>query len=273
LSRIDRNVRLTPQLLLDAKLRLLRMHYEARVGHVGGNLSCLEILMVLHHDVLGPTDHFILSKGHAAGALYVTLWSAGLLTDEDLLTFHGENTRLPGHPPVSGIPQIEFPTGSLGHGLSIAAGLALGKRLQGEPGRVYCLTSDGEWNEGSAWEALIFARQQELDNLVVLVDCNGLQGFGRTEDIANIGRLAEKFCSFGFDATDVNGHDPQEILESCSRAASGRPCAVIAHTTKGHGVSFMEDRFEWHYLPLSEEQYQQAVHDLHRSCAIFSAAP
>jgi transketolase len=263
---------LTPQLLLDAKLRLLRMHYEARVGHIGGNLSCLDILMVLQHDVLGPSDHFILSKGHAAGALYVSLWSAGLLHDEDLATFHGENTRLPGHPPVSGIPQIEFATGSLGHGLSIAAGLALGRKLQGGDGQVYCLTSDGEWNEGSAWEALIFIRQHNLDNLTLLVDRNGLQGFGATEEIADLGPLAAKFSDFGLRSAEVDGHDPQAILEAC-RVVPGRPAAVVAHTTKGHGVSFMQDRFEWHYLPLTEDLYHQAVHDLHRSCAILSAAP
>ena len=144
------------ELMERARLRLLEMHYHSKVGHIGGNLSALDILMSLYHYRLGPNDGFVLSKGHAAGALYVTLWSMGLLSDEDLRRFHGEGTRLSGHPPLSGIPEVIFATGSLGHGLSLAAGLALGKKLRGEAGRIFCLTSDGEWNEGSCWEALIF---------------------------------------------------------------------------------------------------------------------
>src|ERR1700759_1344632 len=145
-----------------ARLRLLEMHYHSKVGHIGGNLSALDILMSLYHYRLGPDDGFVLSKGHAAGALYVTLWSMGLLSDDDLRHFHGEGTRLSGHPPLSGIPEVIFATGSLGHGLSLAAGLALGKKLLKESGRVFCLMSDGEWNEGSCWEALIFLAHQKL---------------------------------------------------------------------------------------------------------------
>ena len=133
------------------------MHYESRVGHIGGNLSSLDLMLVLHHEVLEPDDQFVLSKGHAAGAYYVTLWTLGKLTGDDLSHFHRDGTRLSGHPPVAGIEDILFATGSLGHGLSLAAGLAKGKELKSEPGRVFCLTSDGEWNEGSCWEALIFA--------------------------------------------------------------------------------------------------------------------
>ena len=154
-------------LRLGARLRLLRMHYESGVGHIGGNLSCLDLLLILHHRVLLPADQFVLSKGHSAGAYYVTLWTLGKLTEQDLSTFHKDGTRLSGHPPTSGIDDILFATGSLGHGLSLAAGLALAKRLKGEPGRVFCLTSDGEWNEGSCWEALIFAKHHGLDNLTI----------------------------------------------------------------------------------------------------------
>src|ERR1022692_1737015 len=160
-SRVD--MQLTPDLLLKAKLRLLQMHYESGVGHIGGNLSCFDILMALYHNVLGPLDRFVLSKGHSAGALYVTLWSLGLLSDDDLKTFHKDGTRLSGHPPFRGIPEILFATGSLGHGLSLAAGLALAKKLKGEKGRLFCLASDGEWNEGSNWEALIFSHQHRLN--------------------------------------------------------------------------------------------------------------
>ena len=151
------------QLSRAARLRLLRMHYESGVGHIGGNLSCLDLMLVLHQEVIGPDDQFVLSKGHAAGAYYVTLWSLGRLADDDLAPFHKDGTRLSGHPPAAGIDDILFATGSLGHGLALASGLALAKRLRGEPGRVFCLTSDGEWNEGSCWEALIFARHQRLE--------------------------------------------------------------------------------------------------------------
>jgi len=248
---------LTPELLLKARLRLLKMHYESGVGHIGGNLSCLEILMVLYHEVLEPNDIFILSKGHSAGSLYITLWSLGLLTDDDLRTFHMDGTRLSGHPPFQGIPAIPFATGSLGHGLSLAAGLALAKKLKGLRGRLFCLTSDGEWNEGSNWEALIFTRQQNL-NVTTIVDLNGLQGFGRTRDIANLEPLADKFKAFGVRTSEVDGHDLEAITAAVGEDIDG-PKVVIAKTQKGHGVSFMEDQFEWHYLPLSREAYRLAV--------------
>ena len=185
------------------------MHYESGVGHIGGNLSCLDLLLILHHRVLLPADQFVLSKGHSAGAYYVTLWTLGKLTEQDLSTFHKDGTRLSGHPPTSGIEDILFATGSLGHGLSLAAGLALAKRLKGEPGRVFCLTSDGEWNEGSCWEALIFARHHGLENLTLLVDLNGLQGFGTTREVADLEPLAEKFRAFGLPTLEIDGHDPR----------------------------------------------------------------
>ena len=243
-----------------AKLRLLEMHYQSKVGHIGGNLSALDILMSLYHFRLGPEDGFVLSKGHAAGALYVTLWTMGLLSDDDLRHFHGEGTRLSGHPPLKGIPEVIFATGSLGHGLSLAAGLALGKKLRGEDGRIFCLTSDGEWNEGSCWEALIFLAHQKLDNLTVLVDLNGMQGFGSTREVANLGSLADKFRAFGVKTIEVDGHDVNSI---CRALESGDgPVAIVANTTKGCGVSFMENQMAWHYLPMSEEQYQQAVREV-----------
>jgi len=261
---------LTPQILLEAKLRLLQMHYESRVGHIGGNLSCIDLLMTLHHDVISDYDRFVLSKGHSAGAYYITLWSLGLLTDQDLRHFHKNGTRLPGHPPAKGIPAIEFATGSLGHGLSLAAGMAVAKRLKGEPGRVFCLTSDGEWNEGSTWEALIFIAHHRLDNLIFGIDLNGLQGFGRTRDIANLDPLANKLRAFGVDVIEVDGHDSAALRDVFS-SVTNRPRAVIARTRKGNGVSFMEDMFEWHYLPLSDELYTEAVRQLKSTCVQLSA--
>ena len=246
------------QVRREAKLRLLRMHYEAGVGHIGGNLSALDILLSLYHCVLGPEDSFILSKGHAAGALYVTLWSMGRLTDDDLRQFHKDGTRLSGHPPTRGIPEIPFATGSLGHGLGLAAGVALGNRLAGKPGRVFCLTSDGEWNEGSCWESLIFAAHQRLDNLTLIVDLNGLQGFGTTKEVADLGSLADKFRSFRFQTIEVDGHDPQALAEMLS-APQDRPRAIVARTQKGSGISFMADRMEWHYLAMNPSLFEQAI--------------
>jgi len=263
---------MTSELLLRAKQRLLQMHYESGVGHIGGNLSSLDILMTLHHEVLRPEDAFVLSKGHAAGALYVTLWSTGALCEEDLKSFHKDGTRLSGHPPVKGIPEILFATGSLGHGLGLASGLALAKKLKREPGRVFCLMSDGEWNEGSNWETLIFLKHHQLDNLTLIVDLNGFQGLGRTCDVADIAPLAGKFRSFGLHTVEIDGHDCGALAEVLRRHETD-PVGIVARTKKGHGVSFMEDRFEWHYLPLREEQYREAVLELNTKCAKYSAGP
>jgi transketolase len=237
------------------------MHYESRVGHIGGNLSCLDLMLALHHGVLKPSDQFVLSKGHAAGAYYIILWTLGKLGDDDLRQFHTDGTRLSGHPPTAGIDDILFATGSLGHGLGLASGLALAKRLKDEPGRVYCLMSDGEWNEGSCWEALIFARHHRLDNLAILVDLNGLQGFGTTREVADLDPLADKFRTFGVPTEEIDGHDLVAICRAL-RADRGGLNAVVARTVKGSGVSFMEDRMEWHYLPLTEAQYRQAVEEI-----------
>jgi len=246
-----------------ARLRLLRMHYESGVGHIGGNLSCLDLLLTLHHRVLGPDDQFVLSKGHAAGALYVTLWSRGLLADQDLAQFHRDGTLLAGHPPPRGLPGMPFATGSLGHGLGLASGMALARRLSGGGGRIFCLTSDGEWNEGSTWEALTFAAHQRLANLTFVVDLNGLQGFGTTAEVADLGPLSDKLRTFRVHVVELDGHDPAAI-ETALRAQADRPVAVVARTVKGHGVSFMEHRVEWHYLPLSAAQYEQVRLEIDR---------
>jgi transketolase len=251
-------------LRLRASRRLLQMHYESGVGHIGGNLSCLDLLLVLHHDILGPGDQFVLSKGHSAGAYYITLWTLGRLAEEDLRQFHKDGTRLSGHPPTSGIDDILFATGSLGHGLGLASGLALAKGLKGEPGHVYCLMSDGEWNEGSCWEALIFAKHHKLENLTILVDLNGLQGFGSTREVADLDPLADKFRAFGLPTLEIAGHDSDAIRQAL-RHDHGGPDVVVASTRKGSGVSFMEDRMEWHYLPLTEPLYNQAVEELGRA--------
>jgi len=244
-----------------ARLRLLRMHYESGVGHIGGNLSALDAMLHLHHRVLGPDDVFILSKGHAAGALYVTLWTLGELGEAELRQFHADGSHLAGHPAPGWTPGIPMATGSLGHGLPISAGIAMAKRFQAEAGRVYCLMSDGEWQEGSNWEALVFARHHDLGNLTVVVDANGLQGFGTTREVASLDSLRGPFEAFGARVTELDGHDPEALARAMG--PEDRDFRIfILHTVKGKGVSFMENRLEWHYLPLSDELYARALEEV-----------
>ena len=244
-----------------ARKRLLQMHFESGVGHIGGNLSALDALLVILHEYLRDGDRLLLSKGHAAGALYTALWSMGRLTDEDLRSFHRDNTLLAGHPPAAGIADIRFATGSLGHGLSLAAGTALAFRLKNADARVVCLTSDGEWQEGSTWEALIFASHHKLSNLTVLVDHNGLQGFGTTDEIASMSPLWNKLRGFDIDLEIIDGHDATALRDRLAHSA-GRLRVIVLRTIKGHGVSFMANRMEWHYLPLKEDQYRAAIAEI-----------
>jgi transketolase len=217
-------------------------------------------MMAIMHRGMSEIDVFVLSKGHSAGALYICLWSLGKLTDEELQTFHKEGTRLSGHPAPNAIPEIQFATGSLGHGLSLAAGLALGKRLRGEPGRVFCLMSDGEWQEGSNWEALIFLVHHRLP-VTIVVDANGLQGFGSTTEVAGQESLSPQFRAHGCPTGEVDGHNQTAMADLLLSGPIG-PYAVVATTNKGRGISFMENRMEWHYLPLTAELYAQALEEL-----------
>ena len=236
----------------EAKLALLDMHFAAEVGHIGGNMSCIDILMTLHHEVMGPDDLFVLSKGHSAGALYVTLASKGLIPAEELATFHKDGTRLPGHPaPHTFVP---FATGSLGHGLSLAAGMALAKKITGAPGRVYCVLSDGELQCGSTYEALQFAATQQLP-LTAIVDVNGLQGFGQTSHIMD--GYPEEVWHAVARAYTINGHDPQAIITTCGRHWGGF-LPIQAFTHKGHDIPGLTDTMESHYTPLTEAQYEAA---------------
>jgi len=244
-----------------ARARLLTMHHGAKVGHIGGNLSAIDAMLHLHTRVMGPDDVFILSKGHSAGALYIALWAAGMIDDAELATFHKDDTRLGGHPVAHWHPGIRFATGSLGHGLGLAAGVALGKRLQGAPGTVYCLLSDGECEEGAIWEAALFAVHQSLGNLVVLVDANGLQGFGSTAAVASLEPLADKFAGFGLDTVEIDGHSAA-ALDGALGGRGGTTRVIVLRTVKGKGVSFMEGRMEWHYLALSDAQYAQALAEI-----------
>ncbi len=250
-----------------ATLRLLQMHYESGVGHIGGNLSCLDTLLYLHHFAMKGDDSFILSKGHAAGALYITLWSKGVLSDEQLKTFHKDGTRLSGHPAPNWINEIAFATGSLGHGVGLACGMAIGKKLKNEEGRIFCLTSDGEWQEGSNWEALIMLAHNKPDNLTLLMDCNGLQGFGGTDDVAsmNAGRLEKAFSQFDIDVVRIKDINEKSLHKALTAHKGKNPQVILLDSVKGKGVSFMENKMEWHYLPMTEEQYKQARMEVERS--------
>ena len=241
------------------------MHKQANAGHIGGNLSALDAVLLLHVETMGPSDYFVLSKGHSAGALYASLWATGKLSEEQLLTYTRDGSFLAAHPSGGWHPGIPFSTGSLGHGISLASGVALGWKLLRKPGHVYCLMSDGELQEGSCWEAFTFAKQHGLDNLTVLVDHNGLQGFGRVEEVAApMLPLSQKFVAFGWEVTTVDGHSYADLHAALVTPAGegGRTRAIILKTVKGHGVSFMEDKMEWHYLPMNDEQYEQAVREV-----------
>jgi transketolase len=253
--------KLTAEQFSAARKRLLQMHFESGVGHIGGNLSALDAMMIVFHEYLGEEDKFILSKGHSAGALYTTLWSMGKIQDQELKKFHKDDTLLAGHPPAKGIADIQFATGSLGHGFSLAAGTALAFKLKGNENRVVCLTSDGEWQEGSTWEALIFASHHQLSNLTVMVDHNNLQGFGTTEDVASMSPLWDRLQGFDVDLKIIDGHDA-DAIRAALVGESKRLRIIVLRTVKGQGVGFMENRMEWHYLPLSEAQYKIAIKEI-----------
>lgn len=251
---------------------IVRMIAEAGSGHPGGSLSCADILAALYfggaleHDPENPEwegrDRFILAKGHAAPALYAVLAQAGYFPREELATLRKLGSRLQGHPDSNQVPGVEVSTGSLGQGLSIAAGAAAGLKLDGKPQAVFALLGDGECQEGQVWEAAMFAAHRKLDNLVAVVDRNGLQIDGRTCDVCDPGDLGAKFAAFGWDVDEVDGHDMDAlvaVLGAAKAGRNGRPHAVIARTVKGKGVPFMENEAGWHGKAPSAEQAAEAL--------------
>lgn len=241
--------------VLAVKKRLIEMHYHANAGHVGGNLSSLEIMTVLFHTIMKENDRFILSKGHSAGLLYCVLWSLGLLSEEELATFAQDNTRLAGHPSAFvALPFVCFSTGSLGHGPSLAAGLALAAKHKGIDRHIYCLCSDGEWQEGSCWEALMFAVHQKLNHLTIIIDQNGLQGFGRLEEIVSISDWTSRIAAFGAHTIQTDGHDVDALRYALSQKSVDMPTVCLCTTKKGYLTS-KEGTVSSHYLPLSNEDY------------------
>jgi transketolase len=254
---------------------IITMLHEAGSGHPGGSLSCTDIMAslyfgdVLKHDPANPKDpgrdYFILSKGHAAPALYATLAEAGYLPVEELLTLRKLGTRLQGHPDSNLLPCVEVSTGSLGQGLSIASGVAAGLKLDGKPNFVFTVLGDGECQEGQVWEAATFAAHEQLGNLIAIVDNNGLQIDGRITEVVECADLGEKFKAFGWDVHYVDGHDIEALIAlfaSLKQSGEGAPKCVIARTTKGKGVSFMEDQAGWHGKAPNDEQTEQALKEI-----------
>lgn len=244
---------------LDVRADIVSMIAEAGSGHPGGSLSCTDILCALYLGGIlnvradasddAERDRFILSKGHAAPALYAVLAHAGFLPREELMTLRKLGSRLQGHPDMRLVPGVDASTGSLGQGLSIACGLALGLRLDGAASSVFTLLGDGECQEGQVWEAAMFAAHERLDGLCAIIDHNGLQIDGAVTDVCNPESIADKFAAFGWAVTEVDGHDMSALmkaLDQAKRTREGRPKAIVAQTVKGKGVSFMEGVAGWH---------------------------
>jgi transketolase len=253
--------------------RNLQLVHEARNGHIGGDLSATDILTVLYGAVLRidpekpedpRRDRFIMSKGHASGALYTTLALCGFFPAEDLSTYMQPLSRLNGHPPRHKVPGVEASTGPLGHGLPIAVGAALAAHMDDAPWRAYVLTGDGELQEGSNWEAAMAAAHLGLDRLVLTIDRNRLQLASPTEETMGLEPLADKWRAFGWAVREVDGHDHAALLAAYRGVpfAQGRPSCLIAHTHKGQGVSFMRDSTAWHHKVPSEAQLETALAEL-----------
>jgi transketolase len=266
-----RKVRLLEERARAKRRQIVTMIANARLGHIGGDLSVIDILTALYDAVadIDPAqpdrtncDRIVLSKGHCAAALYTTLAMCGYFSVDELVTFAAPLSALSGHPDRTKVPGVETNTGPLGHGLPYAVGAAHGARLCGLTSRVFVVVGDGELQEGSNWEALMAASHSHLGNLTVIVDRNTLQQGDRTESTNAIDPLGERFASFGLEVRDVDGHNFRQLLSALAPSTTGQPVGVIAHTIKGRGVSFMEDRVEWHHKVPSAEQTRSALEEL-----------
>jgi transketolase len=257
------------------RTQTLRMVYRASASHVGSCLSIADLLAVLYGNILriDPTspnwpgrDRFILSKGHAAAAAYAALAERGFFSKEWLDTYCQDGSELGGHM-TFGVPGVEVSTGSLGHGLSIGCGMALAGKKEEQSYRVFVLLSDGECDEGSTWEAVLFAAHHHLDNMIAIVDYNKIQAYGKVSEVLGLEPLADKWQAFNWKVHEIDGHDCGQIEEALKSVPwePDRPSCVIAHTIKGKGVSFMENQLAWHYKSPNEEQLQQALAELEKS--------
>lgn len=250
----------------------VRMVHQSRASHLGSCLSMADILACLYGSVLQvrpdepewpDRDRFILSKGHGAAILYAALAERGFFPTQELDGYCQLGSRLTGHV-TSGVPGVDLSSGSLGHGLPVACGLALAAKRDQRPFRTFVVLSDGELDEGSNWESFLFAPQHQLDNLTAIIDYNKIQSFGRVEDILELEPLADKLRAFRWAVREIDGHNIDQLLQITGNLPlqAGKPTAIIAHTVKGKGVSFMENTLAWHYSSPSVEQLQQALNEL-----------
>ena len=251
----------------------VRMVHRARASHIGSCLSMADILAVLYGEILrvdpgradwSERDRFILSKGHGAAALWAVLAERGFFPVAELDTYCADGSRLPGHVTHAGVPGVELSTGSLGHGLPVGCGMALAARHDERAWRTFVLLSDGECDEGSTWEAALFAPHHRLDRLIAIVDHNKIQSFGSVAEVLKLEPLADKWRAFGWAVREINGHSHQQLRDTLRHTPfePGKPSLIVAHTVKGKGVRFMEDRLAWHYRSPDDEQLTEALAEL-----------
>lgn len=254
--------------------RLLEVVYNAKAGHIGGDLSCLNVLTVLYFNImnvdprnpkLASRDRFVMSKGHCVEALYVTLESKGFISHELTDTLGKFNSVLSGHPTID-VPGIELNSGALGHGLSVGVGMAIGAKMNGESHKTFVLMGDGEQGEGSIYEAAMSANQYHLDNLVAIIDRNMLQISGTTEEVMALESICQRWTAFGWDVKEMDGDNIEDIVNTFSSIdySNHRPHLLISHSTKGKGVSFMEGVAKWHHGMPSAEQYDEAICEINK---------
>lgn len=267
---MEQNIEKLQEISKKVRRSIVEMVHAASSGHPGGSLSCTDILVCLYHNKMNLNldengkriDKFVMSKGHATPAYYSVLSSAGFIPEEDLKCFRKFDGYLEGHP-TNKISGVDTSSGSLGQGLSIANGMALSKKISNQEGIVYCLVGDGELEEGQNWEAMMTANKYKLNNLVLIVDNNGLQIDGNIEAVKSLDNLVSKIESFGFFVQNVDGHNHLEIIESINNTKkSDKPNCIIAKTTKGKGVSFMENQVAWHGKAINDLEYEIAMKEL-----------
>ena len=260
----------------EIRVNIVKMVYNAQSGHLGGSLSCAEILTVLYFNQMNINpqkpddnmrDRFVLSKGHCTPALYSVLARKGYFKEENLSTFRKINSQLQGHPDMNKVPGVDMSSGSLGQGLSIANGMAISSKMDSMGYRVYCLLGDGEIEEGQIWEAAMTSAKYKLDNLCVIVDNNNLQIDGEIQKVKGLNRIEQKFESFGFNVITADVHNIQQLVDAFDSAKMTKdmPTAIIAKTVKGKGVSFMENNASWHGKAPNQDEYNKALQELNNN--------
>lgn len=259
------------QISNEARKLIIEVACRSKTAHVGSALSCVDLLVSVYFNGLnidikkwGDRDIFVLSKGHAALALYVVLTLKGIMDKKTLMDYFQDNGTLPGHLDRFSHKGIEVSAGALGHGFNIGIGMAYGYKMRKDKRRVFCLIGDGESEEGSIWEGAIFASRLCIDNFTAILDYNNLQGYGRPRDLCYFEPVEDKWKAFGWTVYKVDGHDFSEIKSAFERPNKGRPKIIIADTTKGKGISFMENEMKWHYFIVTDELREKAIQELCR---------